>query len=93
MTDLVPTREHEELAKAVKSLLSKRSLSLSKGFDQDLWFTLCDQIGAAALAIPEEHGGAGEGVVGPPHVAGEGEGGGGPLRDPRQESFRQAQGA
>jgi alkylation response protein AidB-like acyl-CoA dehydrogenase len=67
MTDLVPTREHTELASAVRNLLDKRSDSQAvrraieqpAGFDTDLWATLCEQIGVAALAIPEEHGGAG----------------------------------
>ena len=67
MTDLVPTREHTELASSVRNLLDKRSDSQAvrraieqpAGFDTDLWATLCDQIGVAALAIPEEHGGAG----------------------------------
>ena len=67
MTDLVPTREHTELAGSVRALLDKRSDSQAvrraiehpAGFDTDLWATLCDQMGVAALAIPEEHGGAG----------------------------------
>ena len=67
MTDLVPTREHTELASSMRNLLDKRSDSQAvrraieqpAGFDADLWATLCDQIGVAALAIPEEHGGAG----------------------------------
>ncbi|KRC65587.1 hypothetical protein ASE12_12985 [Aeromicrobium sp. Root236] len=67
MTDLVPTREHTELADAVRSLLDRRSDSQAVrsaieqpgGFDADLWATLCDQVGVAALAIPEEDGGAG----------------------------------
>ena len=67
MTDLVPTREHTELASSVRALLDKRSDSQAvrraieqpAGFDTDLWATLCDQMGVAALAIPEEHGGAG----------------------------------
>ncbi len=67
MTDLVPTREHTELASSVRNLLDKRSDSQAvrraieqpAGFDADLWSTLCEQIGVAALAIPEEHGGAG----------------------------------
>ena len=67
MTDLVPTREHTELASSVRNLLDKRSDSQAvrraieqpTGFDTDLWSTLCEQIGVAALAIPEEHGGAG----------------------------------
>ncbi|MEO6471160.1 MAG: acyl-CoA dehydrogenase family protein [Aeromicrobium sp.] len=71
MTDLVPTREHIELAASVRALLEKRSDSQAvrrtilqpAGFDTDLWATLCNQIGVAALAIPEEHGGAGFGLV------------------------------
>ena len=67
MTDLVPTREHTELASSVRNLLDKRSDSQAvrraieqpDGFDTELWSTLCEQIGVAALAIPEEHGGAG----------------------------------
>jgi len=67
MTDLVPTREHTELASSVRNLLDKRSDSQAvrrpieqpDGFDTELWATLCEQIGVAALAIPEEHGGAG----------------------------------
>ena len=67
MTDLVPTREHTELATSVRNLLEKRSDSQAvrraieqpAGFDTDLWETLCGQMGVAALAIPEEHGGAG----------------------------------
>jgi alkylation response protein AidB-like acyl-CoA dehydrogenase len=67
MTDLAPTREHAELARSVRNLLERRSDSQAvraaieqpAGFDPDLWATLCDQVGAAALAVPEEHGGAG----------------------------------
>ena len=67
MTDLVPTREHTELASSVRNLLDKRSDSQAVRqaieqpvrFDTNLWATLCEQIGVAALAIPEEHGGAG----------------------------------
>ncbi len=64
MTDLVPTRDHIELATSVRKLLDKRSDSQAvrnafNGFDIELWSTLCEQMGVAALAIPEEHGGAG----------------------------------
>jgi alkylation response protein AidB-like acyl-CoA dehydrogenase len=67
MTEMVPTREHAELAKSVRSLLDRRSdsqavraaMAQAGGYDTDLWATLCDQVGAAALAIPEESGGAG----------------------------------
>ena len=30
-----------------------------KGFDEELWRVLCEQIGVASLAIPERFGGAG----------------------------------
>ncbi len=67
MTDLVPTREHAELASSLRNLLDRRSDSQAvrraikepAGYDTELWATLCDQIGVPALAIPEEHGGAG----------------------------------
>lgn len=67
MTDMTPTREHTELATAVRNLLDRRSDSQAvrraieqpAGYDADLWTTLCEQIGVAALAIPEEQGGAG----------------------------------
>lgn len=64
MTDLVPTRDHVELAGSVRKLLEKRSDSQAvrdafDGFDTELWSTLCEQMGVAALAIPEESGGAG----------------------------------
>lgn len=67
MTDLVPTREHAELASSVRALLDKRSDSQAvrkaikepAGFDTDLWSTLCEQMGVAALSIPDEYGGAG----------------------------------
>ncbi len=71
MTELAPTREHTELASSVRNLLERRSdsqgvrraMAQPSGFDPDLWATLCDQIGVAALAIPEEHGGAGFSLV------------------------------
>ena len=64
MTDLVPTRDHVELASSVRKMLDKRSDSQAvrnafNGFDTELWSTLCEQMGVAALAIPEESGGAG----------------------------------
>ncbi len=64
MTDLVPTRDHIELAGSMRKMLDKRSDSQAvrnafNGFDADLWSTLCEQMGVAALAIPEESGGAG----------------------------------
>jgi alkylation response protein AidB-like acyl-CoA dehydrogenase len=59
--------EQRSLRAAVRRLLTQRSDSASvrkaigtgTGFDVELWRTLCDQIGVAALAIPERYGGAG----------------------------------
>lgn len=59
--------EQAELAATVRALLERRSDSAAvraaaaseRGYDEALWQTLCEQIGAAALAIPEEYGGAG----------------------------------
>ena len=61
------TEEQEELAATLRALLAKRSDSRAvraaveqpRGFDEDLWKVLCTQVGVAALAIPEEYGGAG----------------------------------
>jgi alkylation response protein AidB-like acyl-CoA dehydrogenase len=59
--------EQQELVATVRSLLTKRADSAAvraaaaseAGYDADLWRTLCEQIGVAALGIPEQHGGAG----------------------------------
>src|SRR5205814_3316823 len=65
------TDEQEHLRDAVATLLAKRSDSAAVraameselGYDADLWQTLCEQIGVAALAIPEQFGGAGAGLA------------------------------
>jgi len=67
MTDLAPTPEQRELAQAVRGLLERRAdsgavrtaMESADGYDRALWSTLCDQIGVAALAVPESCGGAG----------------------------------
>jgi alkylation response protein AidB-like acyl-CoA dehydrogenase len=59
--------EQQELSATVRSLLTKRADSAAvraataseAGYDEALWQTLCEQIGAAALAVPERYGGAG----------------------------------
>ncbi|MCW2497027.1 acyl-CoA dehydrogenase family protein [Jatrophihabitans sp.] len=59
--------EQQELARAVRALLAKRSDSAAvrravqtpRGYDETLWKTLCEQIGVAALAVPEGYGGIG----------------------------------
>jgi alkylation response protein AidB-like acyl-CoA dehydrogenase len=59
------TDEQRGLRDSVRSVLDKRSDSAAvrraieapKGFDESLWQVLCEQIGVAALAIPEHFGG------------------------------------
>ena len=61
------SEEQQELAATVRSLLGKRADSAAvraavdsdAGYDEALWQTLCEQIGAAALGVPEEYDGAG----------------------------------
>jgi alkylation response protein AidB-like acyl-CoA dehydrogenase len=61
------SEEQQELAGAVRSLVERRrgqldaraAAATEHGHDPVLWETLVGQIGAAALAVPEECGGAG----------------------------------
>jgi hypothetical protein len=61
------SEEQQQLASTVRALLTKRadsaavrkSIESEAGYDEALWQTLCEQIGAAALGIPEEYDGAG----------------------------------
>jgi alkylation response protein AidB-like acyl-CoA dehydrogenase len=61
------SEEQQELAATVRSLLAKRAdsaavraaMTSERGYDDELWLTLCEQIGATALAVPEEYDGAG----------------------------------
>ncbi len=61
------SEEQAELASTIRSLLEKRADSAAvraastsaTGHDEVLWTTLCEQIGVAALNIPEEYDGAG----------------------------------
>ena len=63
------SEEQAELAATVRSLLEKRADSAAvraastspSGYDKALWSTLCEQIGVAALPIPEEYDGVGAG--------------------------------
>src|SRR5689334_21021252 len=65
------TEEQDELAGAVRGLLQKRSdsaavraaIATEAGYDESLWQTLCEQIGVAALAVPEEYDGFGATLV------------------------------
>jgi alkylation response protein AidB-like acyl-CoA dehydrogenase len=61
------TPEQQALVDAVRGLLDRRADSAAvraaDGFDEPLWRTLAEQIGVAALPVPEEYGGAGAGLV------------------------------
>ncbi|MFX0574051.1 acyl-CoA dehydrogenase family protein [Nocardia nepalensis] len=65
------TTEHQEFIASVRALLTKHAASASVragmdtelGYDEHLWRLLCEQVGVAALAIPEEYGGFGASLV------------------------------
>ncbi|MEU0543726.1 acyl-CoA dehydrogenase family protein [Nocardia sp. NPDC005978] len=65
------TAEQQELVTTVRAVLAKhgdsaamrRGLDAERGYDEQLWKLLCEQVGVAALAIPEEFGGVGVGLV------------------------------
>ncbi|MEU0529560.1 acyl-CoA dehydrogenase family protein [Amycolatopsis tolypomycina] len=71
MTDPMETEEARALRDAVRALLTRRSgpesvraaMESPLGYDDKLWSTLCEQIGVAALVIPEQYGGAGAGLA------------------------------
>jgi alkylation response protein AidB-like acyl-CoA dehydrogenase len=61
------SEERELLAETVAALVTKHAgpaavraaMESDRGYDESLWRLLCEQVGAAALVIPEELGGAG----------------------------------
>ncbi len=61
------TDEREMLAQSVAALVAKHAspaavraaMESDRGYDESLWQLLCEQVGAAALVVPEELGGAG----------------------------------
>ncbi|UGT40018.1 acyl-CoA/acyl-ACP dehydrogenase [Nocardia yamanashiensis] len=65
------TAEQQELATTVRAVLAKhgdsaamrRGLEGERGYDEQLWTLLCEQVGVAALAVPEEFGGVGVGLT------------------------------
>ena len=69
--ELARTEEQQELAATVRALLAKRSdgaaaraaTASAEGYDTELWRALCEQVGVAALAIPEEYDGFGASLV------------------------------
>jgi alkylation response protein AidB-like acyl-CoA dehydrogenase len=68
---LARTEEQQELAATVRALLGRRSDSAAvraavqtpEGYDATLWRALCEQVGVAALAVPEEYDGFGASLV------------------------------
>lgn len=65
--DFALSEEQAELASVVSAVLAKQAdpaavraaTATPLGYDETLWSTLCEQVGVAALAIPEEDDGAG----------------------------------
>jgi alkylation response protein AidB-like acyl-CoA dehydrogenase len=61
------SEERELLRGTVAALVEKhaspeavrQAMESERGFDESLWTLLCEQVGAAALVVPEELGGAG----------------------------------
>ncbi|TPG31135.1 acyl-CoA dehydrogenase IpdE2 [Mycolicibacterium hodleri] len=61
------SEEREMLRDTVASIVEKhaapeavrRAMESERGYDESLWTLLCEQVGAAALVIPEDLGGAG----------------------------------
>jgi alkylation response protein AidB-like acyl-CoA dehydrogenase len=61
------TEERQLLRETVAALVDKHAspaavreaMSSERGYDESLWKLLCEQVGAAALVVPEELGGAG----------------------------------
>ena len=70
------TDERELLRETVAALVAKHAppaavreaMESERGYDESLWRLLCEQVGAAALVVPEEYGGAG-GTLGDAAVA------------------------
>lgn len=64
-------QEHDELRATVRKFLAKQSdeqavrrlMETSDGSDEQTWKVMAAQLGLQGMAIPEEHGGSGFGVV------------------------------
>lgn len=65
------TEERDLLRATVAALVDKHAspeavraaMESERGYDETLWQLLCEQVGAAALVVPEEFGGAGAGLA------------------------------
>ena len=47
------------VAKHASPAAVREAMESERGYDESLWRLLCEQVGAAALVVPEEYGGAG----------------------------------
>src|ERR1700738_4989760 len=47
------------VAKHASPAAAREAMESERGYDESLWRLLCEQVGAAALVVPEEFGGAG----------------------------------
>ncbi|MFN8071808.1 MAG: acyl-CoA dehydrogenase family protein [Mycobacterium sp.] len=64
---MTTSEERQMLRQTVAALVDKhagpeavrRAMESDRGYDAHLWTMLCEQVGAAALVVPEEMGGAG----------------------------------
>jgi alkylation response protein AidB-like acyl-CoA dehydrogenase len=64
---MTTSEEREMLRETVAALVAKHAgpaavraaIESDRGYDESLWQLLCEQVGAAALVVPEELGGAG----------------------------------
>ncbi|RUP04656.1 MAG: acyl-CoA dehydrogenase [Mycobacterium sp.] len=64
---MTSSEEREMLRETVAALVAKHAspaavraaIESDRGYDESLWRLLCEQVGAAALVVPEELGGAG----------------------------------
>jgi alkylation response protein AidB-like acyl-CoA dehydrogenase len=75
MTARLATDERHELAQSVRAVCDRfaseervRTVAFDgegkqRGFDAELWKVLCNQVGVAAIALPEDKGGAGYGAT------------------------------
>ncbi|MEJ1087782.1 acyl-CoA dehydrogenase family protein [Microbacterium sp. Mu-80] len=62
-----PDEDQQELVALVRDILqqradgaaTRRAIASAERFDVDLWRLLCEEVGIAGMAIPEEYGGAG----------------------------------
>jgi alkylation response protein AidB-like acyl-CoA dehydrogenase len=65
------TDERELLRESVAALVAKHAapaavreaMESARGYDESLWRLLCEQVGVAALLVPEQYGGAGGGLA------------------------------